>query len=190
MFSNLSRRITNSLCTALQSIRTFVPRVNGMSIFFVLVFIFNTNIILVPRVFEPLPKKRNGENVLSFLQKQLLQKYDPTGKRRALVDQDTGLRSGDVIKVTYLDRTNVIGQVIAIKRSVNSVGTNILIRNKINKIGCEVRIPLFNPNIRNIEVVHKPKKYMPRRKHFYIRNTKYDVGDVELLVRKEAKKHK
>ena len=96
----------------------------------------------------------------------------------------SGLRAGDAIRVTYLDRTNVVGQVIAIKRSVNSVGTNILIRNKINKTGCEVRIPLFNPNIRNIEVINKPKKYLPRRKHFYIRNTKYDVGDVEASLKK------
>lgn len=99
------------------------------------------------------------------------------------------MRSGDVIKVTYLDRSSVLGQVLAVKRSVNSVGTNILIRNKINKLGVEVRIPLFNPNIKNIEVLHKPKKYLPRRKHFYIRNTKYDVGDVELFARKEGKKH-
>lgn len=77
------------------------------------------------------------------MHKQLLQKYDPTGKRRALVDQDTGVRSGDIIKVTYLDRTNVTGQVIAVKRSVNSVGTNILLRNKMNKLGVEMRIPLL-----------------------------------------------
>lgn len=141
---------------------------------------------VLPTVFEPLPAKRGGQNVLTFLQKQLLQKYDPTGKRRALVAKD-GLRSGDIIKVTYLDRTSVIGQVIAIKRSVNSVGTNILIRNKINKVGCEVRVPLYNPNIRNIELMHKPKKYLPRRKHFYIRNSKYDVGDLNAFLRRNKK---
>lgn len=140
------------------------------------------------RVFEPLPKKRNGKDAVSFLHSQLLQKYDPTGKRTALVNTSTGLRSGDIIKVTYLDRTNVTGQIIAIKRGQNNVGTNILLRNKINKLGCEVRIPLYNPNIRNIELVHKPKKYMPRKKHFYIRNSKYDVGDVETFLRKEKKK--
>jgi len=140
-------------------------------------------------VFEPLPKKRNGQGAISFLHKQLLQKYDPTGKRRALVDTSSGLRSGDIIKVTYLDRTNVTGQVIAIKRGQNNVGTNILLRNKINKLGCEMRIPLYNPNIRNIELLHQPKKYMPRKKHFYIRNSKYDVGDVEMFLRKEKKKN-
>lgn len=139
-------------------------------------------------VFEPLPKKRNGQSAVSFLHNQLLKKYDPTGKRRALVDTSTGLRSGDIIKVTYLDRTNVTGQIIAIKRGQYNVGTNILLRNKINKLGCEIRIPLYNPNIRNIELLHKPKKYLPRKKHFYIRNSKYDVGDVEALLRKEKKK--
>lgn len=118
------------------------------------------------------------------MHKQLIKKYDPVGKRAALVDQKTGLRSGDSIRVTYMDRTSVVGQVIAIKRSVNSVGTNILIRNRVHRVGCEVRIPLFNPNIRNIEVLNKPKKYLPRRKHFYIRNSKYDVGDVEASVKK------
>lgn len=139
-------------------------------------------------VFEPLPKKRNGQSVMTYLHKELLQKYDPTGKRSALVDGHSGLRSGDIIKVTYLDRTNVTGQIIAIKRGQFNVGGNILLRNKINKLGCEVRIPLYNPNIRNIELLHKPKKYMPRRKHFYIRNTKYDVGDVEGFLRQEKKK--
>lgn len=143
---------------------------------------------VAPMVYLPLPKKRAGENAVSFIHKQLLKKYDPTGKRTALVDRQKGLRAGDIIKVTYLDRTDVVGQVIAIKRGQNNVGTNILIRNKINRLGCEVRIPLYNPNIRNIELVHQPKKYLPRNKHFYIRNSKFDVGDVEALLRKEKAK--
>lgn len=125
---------------------------------------------------------------MQYLHKNLLDKYDPTGKRRALVDQNSGLRAGDIIRVTYLDKTNVVGQVIAIKRGVNNVGTNILIRNKINKLGVEVRIPLFNPKIRNIETLYKPEKYMPRRKHFYIRNSKYDVGDIEAFLSRQKKK--
>lgn len=142
----------------------------------------------IPTVFEPLPAKRNGQSVMTYLHEKLLSKYDPTGKRRSLVDQQNGLRSGDIIKVTYLDRTNVIGQIIAIKRGVRNVGTNVLIRNKINKLGVEVRIPLYNPKIRNIEVLYKPAKYMPRRKHFYIRNTKYDVGDIEAFLSREKKR--
>ncbi|EGV64870.1 hypothetical protein CANTEDRAFT_120975 [Yamadazyma tenuis ATCC 10573] len=159
---------------SVQAIRTFIPTVKASS--------------QTPTVFEPLPSKRNGQSVMKYLHEKLTKKYDPTGKRTALVDQQKGLRSGDIIKVTYLDRTSVVGQIIAIKRSVRNVGTNILLRNKINKLGVEVRIPLYNPKIRNIEVLYKPKKYMPRRKHFYIRNTKYDVGDVEAFLSREKRK--
>ncbi|KAK6456823.1 translation protein SH3-like domain-containing protein [Scheffersomyces xylosifermentans] len=141
-----------------------------------------------PTVFEPLPKKRNGENALSYLQKELLQRYDPTGKRRALVDSKTGLRAGDVIKVTYLDRTDVVGRVLGIKRGQNNVGTNILIRNKINRIGSEIRIPLFSPKLRNIEVLYKPEEYLSRGKQYYIRNTKLDVDDVEAYVKRQQHK--
>lgn len=148
-----------------------------------------SNRSITTAVFEPLPKKRNGENVLSHLHKQLLNKYDPSGKRRALVDSKTGLRAGDVIKVTYLDRTEVAGRVLGIKRSVNSAGTNILIRNKINRVGCELRIPVFSPKLRNIEVLYKPEKYLARAKQYYIRGTKLDVvDDVEAFIKRQHKK--
>ncbi|OBA20081.1 hypothetical protein METBIDRAFT_79382 [Metschnikowia bicuspidata var. bicuspidata NRRL YB-4993] len=130
-------------------------------------------------VYEPLPKKRNGKSAAEYLHQQLLKKYDPTGKRTALVSGPERIRTGDVIKVTYLDRSTVLGRVLGVKRGVNNVGSNILIRNKISKVGCEIRIPLFNPEIKNIEIVQKPEKYLPRNKQYYIRNTKYDVGDLE-----------
>lgn len=168
----VKRILAQPIKMAVQSVRTFIPLKKA-----------------VPTVFEPLPKKRNGENALSFLNKELLSRYDPTGKRRALVDSKTGLRAGDIIKVTYLDRTDVVGRVIGIKRGENNVGTNILIRNKINRIGCEVRIPVFSPKLRNIEVVHKPETYLPRAKQYYIRNTKLDVDDVEAFIKRQHKKN-
>lgn len=144
---------------------------------------------LVPTttVFEPLPKKRNGRSAVSYLHEQLVKKYDPTGKRTELVSGPDPLRAGDIIRVTYLDRTSIIGRILGIKRGQNNVGTNILIRNKITKLGCEVRVPLYSPTIRNIELLEKPKKYMPRRKQYYIRNTKYDVGDLDLVMRKNKR---
>lgn len=135
-------------------------------------------------IFQPLPKKRNGENVLTFLHKQLVEKHDPTGKRSALVAPD-GLRAGDVIRITYTDRTSVLGQLIGIKRGNHNIGTNLHIRNKMNRIGVEMRVPLFSPNIKNIERVSLPKKYPSRKKHYYIRNNRLDVGDLE-----NAPKHK
>lgn len=170
--------------TGLMALRTAIPATRT----FAMTSRLQSEATKQPTVFEPLPPKRNGQNVMQFLHKNLLNKYDPTGKRRALVAQSFGLRAGDIIKVTYSDRTSVIGQIIAIKRGVNNVGTNILIRNKINKLGVEVRIPLYNPKIRNIETLYKPEKYMPRRKHFYIRNSKYDVGDIEAFLSRQKKK--
>ncbi|KAM9889064.1 hypothetical protein OXX79_012411 [Metschnikowia pulcherrima] len=139
-------------------------------------------------VFEPLAKKRNGQSAAEYLHQQLLKKYDPTGKRTALVSGTNKIRTGDVIKVTYLDRSTVLGRVLGIKRGTHNVGSNILIRNKISKVGCEMRIPLFNPEIKNIEIIERPDKYLPRNKQYYIRNTKYDVGDLENELRSQAKK--
>ncbi|CAH6723833.1 54S ribosomal protein Img1p, mitochondrial [[Candida] jaroonii] len=135
-----------------------------------------------PIVFAPLPPKRDGEHVMSFLQNKLLAKYDPTGQRRKLAET---LRAGDMIKVTYGDKSTAFGRIIAIKRGHNNVGHNILMRNKIGGLGVEVRVPLFNPTIKNIEVMHKPEKYLSRRKHFYIRNTKHDVGNIEDFLTRE-----
>lgn len=139
-------------------------------------------------VFEPLAKKRDGQTAAEYLHQQLLKKYDPTGKRTALVSGPERIRTGDVIKVTYLDRSTVLGRVLGIKRGTHNVGSNILIRNKISKVGCEMRVPLFNPEIKNIEIIERPEKYMPRNKQYYIRNTKYDVGDLENELRSQGKK--
>ncbi|CCG21916.1 hypothetical protein CORT_0B01980 [Candida orthopsilosis Co 90-125] len=146
----------------------------------------------LPTVYEPLPSKRNGENVMTYIHKHLLSKHDPTGKRRELLNYETGLRAGDIIKVTYLDRSDVTGRIIAIKRGQRNLGSNILLRTKLNRVGSEIRIPVYNPNIRNIEVLYKPKTYMPRAAHYYIRESRRDVDDVEAFVRRqngEKKKH-
>lgn len=140
-------------------------------------------------VFKPLPKKRNGLGATEFLHQQLLKKHDPHGKRLALVNGPNKLRAGDIIKVSYFDRTSVLGRVLGIKRGQNNIGTNILMRNRITKLGCEVRVPLYSPNIRNIEVIHKPETYLPRSKQYYIRNTKYDVGDLETFERQLRNPH-
>lgn len=141
----------------------------------------------VKPVFEPLPKKRNGQSATEYLHQQLLKKHDPTGRRTALVSGPNKLRAGDLIRVSYLDRTEVIGRVIGIKRGQNNLGANILVRNRITNLGCEMRIPLFSPNIKLIELIQKPERYLPKNKHYYIRNSKYDVGDLEMLLRKQKK---
>lgn len=123
---------------------------------------------------------------MQFVKNELVKKYDPAGKRLALIDRRSGLRAGDIIRVTYYDRSTNLGQVIAVKRGHNAIGANILIRNKLTKVGCEVRVPLYNPRIRNIELLKQPKKYLPRAKHYYIRGTRYDVGDVSVALKQKS----
>lgn len=142
-------------------------------------------------VFEPLPQRRNGESAVKFLHKQLLKKFDPLGKRSELVHPNTGVCAGDIIKVTYNDRSTVFGRVLGVKRGQNNLGTNILIRNRVTRLGCEIRVPVFNPVIANIEILEKPSTYLSRNKHFYVRNSKNDVGDIEAMIRnKESEKNK
>lgn len=153
---------------------------------------FARSLSLAPRktIYAPLPKRRNGEAATAYLHKQLLQKYDPLGKRSELVNPKTGVRSGDSVKVTYTDRSTVFGRVLGVKRGQNNLGTNILLRNRITRLGCEIRIPVFNPRISNIEIIDRPDKYLPRNKHFYVRNSKNDVGDVEAMVKSKASEAK
>lgn len=141
-------------------------------------------------IYKPLPKKRNGMSATKYLHQQLLKKFDPLGKRSQLVNPHTGVRAGDVVKVTYNDRSTVHGRVLGVKRGKDNLGTNILIRNRITKLGCEVRIPVFNPKVANIEIVDKPETYLSRSKHFYVRNTKHDVGDVEAMLKKKLEESK
>ncbi|RCK64915.1 54S ribosomal protein IMG1, mitochondrial [Candida viswanathii] len=139
----------------------------------------------LPTVYEPLEIKRRGEPILEWVQRTLLKKHDPLGKRRDLVNRAMGLRAGDIIKVTYLDRSNVTGRVIAIKRGHLNLGSNILIRTIINRVGSELRVPVYNPNLRNIEVLHTPDRYMARSKHYYVReHRRLDVGDIEQFISK------
>ena len=121
---------------------------------------------------------------MTFLKEQLLEKFDTRGNRRKLVDRNSEdrLRAGDIIRVHFRDRTNVLGQIIDINRC--GTATNLLLRNKITRLGCEMRIPIFNPSITNIEIVEKPKKYLARSKHYYIRNTRLDVQDLEVAIKK------
>lgn len=136
-------------------------------------------------VYEPLPKKRGGQLPIPFLHKTMYKMLDPSGQRRALIRKDSPncLRAGDIVKVTYTDRYSVMGQIIAITRS--NTDSNILLRNKIARVGCEVRVPVFSPRIKNIEVIQKPARYLARSKHYYIRNTRLDVGDLEANLRKK-----
>lgn len=137
-------------------------------------------------VYEPLPDAHKGKTIMDNIRESLFEKYDPSGWRRNLINKKNSdcLRSGDIIRVNYKNQPNnsFMGYVLAIDR--NGPDSTILLRNKVTKIGVEMRISLFNPIIERIDIVKRPAKYNGRNRHYYIRDTRLDVDDLEALAKK------
>ncbi|AWU74923.1 hypothetical protein CAS74_003283 [Pichia kudriavzevii] len=130
------------------------------------------------QVYEPLPKLRNGVNLMEHIKAKQYEKFDKTGlKRRAISLQNPErIRSDDVVTVVYKNQKPVTGQVIMVKRS--GLNSTILLRNKITGLGVEINIPIFHPNIIRLDIVRRPATYKPRNRHYYIRNSRLDVGEI------------
>lgn len=142
-------------------------------------------------VYEPLATAHKDRKLMELIEESLYAKYDPSGWRRELISKENkeGLRSGDIIRVNYQNDPNnalgFVGYILAIDR--NGPDSTILLRNKITKVGVELRVSLFNPIIERIDIIRKPHKYNGRLRHYYIRDTKLDVGDLETLIKKKRK---
>lgn len=114
-----------------------------------------------------------------------IEKLDPEGWRRKLISKENSerVRTGDVVRVIYTTRTipTFIGQVIA--KNQTGLAASLVLRNQVNKIGVELKVKLFSPLISRIDIIRRPRKYRPRNKQYYIRDTKLDVGDLETSLR-------
>lgn len=129
-------------------------------------------------VYEPLPKLRNGKNLMEYIKEAQYEKFDKTGNKRKnlSLSNEERIRADDIVTVVYKNQKPVTGQVIMIKRS--GLNSTILLRNKITGLGVEMNIPIFHPNIIRLDVVRRPIKYKPRNRHYYIRNSRLDVGEI------------
>lgn len=129
-------------------------------------------------VYEPLPKLRNGVPLLEHLKKAQYEKFDKSGaKRLALsLENKDRIRADDIVTVVYKNQKPVTGQVIMVKRA--GIASTILLRNKITGLGVEMNISVFHPNILRLDVVRRPANYKPRNRHYYIRNSRLDVGEI------------
>jgi ribosomal protein L19 len=123
--------------------------------------------------------------VLREYQLKEIEKLDPEGWRRKLISKENSerVRTGDVVRVIYTTRTipTFIGQVIA--KNQTGLAASLVLRNQVNKIGVELKVKLFSPLISRIDIIRRPRKYRPRNKQYYIRDTKLDVGDLETSLR-------
>lgn len=129
-------------------------------------------------VYEPLPSLRNGQLLMEYLKQAQYDKFDKTGsKRKALSLQNSErIRADDIVTVVYKNQKPVTGQVIMVKRA--GINSTILLRNKITGMGVEMNIPVYHPNIIRLDIIRRPIAYKPRNRHYYIRNSRLDVGEI------------
>lgn len=120
-----------------------------------------------------------------------LEKLDPSGIKRKLISKknEQRLRAGDVVRVVYnsnkCNYDNFIGYILSLDRKELVQDASLLLRDHINKTCIEIRVPVFSPLVERIDVIRKADGRRQRNKHYYIRNTKLDVGDLDANMRKK-----
>lgn len=115
---------------------------------------------------------------MEYIKQAQYEKFDKTGSKRlalSLENKDR-IRADDIVTIVYKNQKPVTGQVIMVKRT--GIASTILLRNKITGLGVEMNIPVYHPNILRLDVVRRPAKYKPRNRHYYIRNSRLDVGEI------------
>lgn len=138
----------------------------------------------------PPAEQRQKPNLLKSLTNVDLQKLDPQGWRRQLVSKSSrqNLRAGDIVRIVYnqskCSHDNFVGYVLGVNRKELVQDSSILLRNQISKTHVEMRVPVFSPLIERIDLLKKTDGKRQRNKHYYIRGTKLDVGDLEAGLRK------
>ncbi|CAL9727942.1 large ribosomal subunit protein bL19m [Monosporozyma unispora] len=121
---------------------------------------------------------------------ELDSQLDSTGWRRNLLKKNDPQRieSGDIVRVIY-DQSKCsydpfIGYVLSLDRKEIVQDASILLRNQITKTVVEMRIPIFSPLVEKIDILKKNDGKRRRNKHYYIRGTRLDVGNLDAKLRK------
>ncbi|OUM52656.1 hypothetical protein BVG19_g1862 [[Candida] boidinii] len=130
-------------------------------------------------MYEPLPPLRSNQKLMDYIKEAQYTKLDKNGLKRKLIDSKNRerLRSDDIVTVVYKNQKPITGMIIAIKKS--GLASTILLRNKITGLGVEMHIPIFHPNILRVDIVRRPINYRPRARHYYIRNSRLDVNELD-----------
>ncbi|QLG70774.1 hypothetical protein HG535_0A07160 [Zygotorulaspora mrakii] len=168
--------------------KNLVPRCTP-KIFFRSYQIPTTTRKIIP-IYSPVEKIQSS-NILERLSRQELDtKLDPNGWRRKIISKSkNSLNAGDVVRVVYdaekCSYDNFVGYVLSVDRKRLIQDASVLLRNQIAKTSVEVRVPIFSPLVERIDVLRKSDSRRKRNKHYYIRGTKLDVGDLEAGLRKK-----
>lgn len=142
-------------------------------------------------VYPPVEKIQKANIVQTLAKKDLDTKLDPSGWRRKLVGKSPkdSISAGDVVRVVYDSKKcsydNFVGYVLAVNRKNLIQDASLQLRNQISKTAVEATIPIFSPLIERIDILRKADSRRKRNRHYYIRGTKLDVGDLEASLRKK-----
>lgn len=138
----------------------------------------------------PTVENRQKSNLLKTLAGLELQRLDSQGWKRQLVAKrgHQSLSAGDVVRVVYdqskCSHDNFVGYVLSVSRKELTQDSSILLRNQVSKTPVEMRVPVFSPLVQRIDLLKKTDGRRQRNRHYYIRDTKLDVGDLEAGLRK------
>lgn len=145
---------------------------------------------IYPPVESPVTPK-NGVLLKNLSKIELDTKLDPTEWRRKLISKHNSecVKAGDVVRVVYdkekCSYETFVGYVLSLDRKELVQDASLLLRNQISKSVVEVRLPVFSPLIKRIDILKKGDGSRKRNKHYYIRGTKLDVRNLESKTRRK-----
>lgn len=140
---------------------------------------------------DPTPSVKNATLLKNLSSIDLKEKLDKDGWRFKLIDKHNKdcIKVGDVIRVIYnkekCSYDNFVGYILSVDRKEQVQDASVLLRNQVSKVMVEVRVPLFSPLVERVDMLKKADGSRKRNKHYYIRGTKLDVGNLESKLRKK-----
>ncbi|KAG5939317.1 hypothetical protein E4U59_003180 [Claviceps monticola] len=120
---------------------------------------------------------------MAALQKQQVEKQDPTGARTRLFCKTLpdSAKVGDVLIVTGKNGDPFSGVFIQIRRK--GIDTAIQLRGQLMSTGVEMWFKIYSPTVKRIDIVWRRPKRARRARVTYMRKPKHDMGSVDHLVR-------
>ncbi|CAI4056728.1 hypothetical protein SKDZ_03G1120 [Saccharomyces kudriavzevii ZP591] len=141
-------------------------------------------------VYPPVERIASSQIMKRVAQSEI-ESLDPGAVRRQLISKKNKdrLKTGDVVRIVYdsskCSYDPFVGYILSIDRKQLVQDASLLLRNQIAKTAVEIRVPLFSPLVERIDLLRPHASNRQRNKHYYIRGTKLDVGDLEASLRRK-----
>ena len=87
---------------------------------------------------------------------------------------------GDILVTTFKTGEPFSGIILSIRD--RGIHTSVLLRNHLTRIGAEMSVKVFSPLVQSMEVAQRAPKRKRRRRIFYMRQPRHDIGSVQKTV--------